>query len=70
MCIRDSTFTSRSVSAYGAAAAVRTLLMSLYDNDIDKLKQWNQADNNDVEKGKAKDLTTCLLYTSNLSAPS
>ena len=39
-----------SVSAYGAAAAVRTLLMSLYDNDIDKLKQWNQADNNDVEK--------------------
>lgn len=46
------TFTSRSVSAYGAAAAVRTLLMSLYDNDIDKLKQWNQADNNDVEKGK------------------
>ena len=30
------TFTSRSVSAYGAAAAVRTLLMSLYDNDIDK----------------------------------
>ena len=55
------TFTSRSVSAYGAAAAVRTLLMSLYDNDIDKLKQWNQADNNDVEKGKAKDLTTKFL---------
>lgn len=48
------TFTSRSVSAYGAAAAVRTLLMSLYDNDIDKLKQWNQADNNDVEKVKPK----------------
>ncbi|MFR2063561.1 MAG: hypothetical protein ACLS36_07555 [Streptococcus sp.] len=28
--------------------------MSLYDNDIDKLKQWNQADNNDVEKVKPK----------------
>ena len=61
------TFTSRSVSAYGAAAAVRTLLMSLYDNDIDKLKQWNQADNNDVEKGKAKDLTTKFLYGENFN---
>ena len=61
------TFTSRSVSAYGAAAAVRALLMSLYDNDIDKLKQWNQADNNDVEKGKAKDLTTKFLYGENFN---
>ena len=61
------TFTSRSVSAYGAAAAVRTLLMSLYDNDIDKLKQWDQADNNDVEKGKAKDLTTKFLYGENFN---
>ncbi len=25
-----------------------------YDNDIDKLEQWNQADNNDVERGKPK----------------
>ena len=55
------------VSAYGAAAAVRTLLMSLYDNDIDKLKQWNQADNNDVEKGIAKDLTTKFLYGENFN---
>ena len=61
------TFTSRSVSAYGAAAAVRTLLMSLYDNDIDKLKQWNQADKNDDEKGKAKDLTTKFLYGENFN---
>lgn len=61
------TFTSRSVSAYGAAAAVRTLLMSLYDNDIDKLKQWNQADKNDDEKGKAKDLTMKFLYGENFN---
>lgn len=61
------TFTSRSISAYGAAAAVRTLLMSLYDNDIDKLKQWNQADKNDDEKGKAKDLTTKFLYGENFN---
>ena len=61
------TFTSRSVSAYGAAAAVRTLLMSLYDNDIDKLKQWNQADKNDDEKVKAKDLTTKFLYGENFN---
>ncbi|MBS6119578.1 MAG: peptidase, partial [Streptococcus salivarius] len=37
------------------------------DNDIDKLKQWNQADNNDVEKGKAKDLTTKFLYGENFN---
>lgn len=61
------TFTSRSVSAYGAAAAVRTLLMSLYDNDIDKLQQWNQADKNDEEKGKAKDLTSKFLYGENFN---
>lgn len=47
--------------------AVRTLLMSLYDNDIDKLKQWNQADNNDVEKVKPKDLTTKFLYGENFN---
>ncbi len=46
---------------HGAAAAVRTLLMSLYDNDIDKLKQWNQADQQRCGKGKAKDLTTKFL---------
>ena len=33
----------------------------------DKLKQWNQADNNDVEKGKAKDLTTKFLYGENFN---
>ena len=39
----------------------------LKDVDIDKLKQWNQADNNDVEKGKAKDLTTKFLYGENFN---
>ncbi|MFR3960187.1 MAG: hypothetical protein ACLTZB_04585 [Streptococcus salivarius] len=31
------------------------------------MKQWNQADNNDVEKGKAKDLTTKFLYGENFN---
>ena len=61
------TFTSRSVSAYGAAAAVRTLLLSLYDDNIDKLDQWNQADKNDEEKGKAKDLASKFLYGENFN---
>lgn len=61
------TFTSRSISAYGVAAAVRTLLLSLYDDNIDKLDQWNQADKNDEEKGKAKDLASKFLYGENFN---
>ena len=49
------TFTSRSVSAYGAAAAVRTLLMSLYDNDIDKLNNGIKLITTMWKRGKAKD---------------
>ena len=55
------TFTSRSVSVHGAEAAVRTLLMSLYGINIDKLKHWNQSDKSNDEKGKVKDLTTKFL---------
>ena len=34
------TFTSLSVSFHGAEAAVRTILMSPYGINIDKLKYW------------------------------
>lgn len=37
--------------------------MSLYDNDIDKLKQWNQADNNDVEKVRPRSAKQKFLYS-------
>ena len=52
------TFTSLSVSFHGAEAAVRTILMSPYGINIDKLKYWNQSDKSNDEKGKGKDLTT------------
>ena len=55
------TFTSLSVSFHGAEAAVRTLLMSLYGINIDKLKHWHQSDKSNDEKGKGKDLTTKFL---------
>ena len=55
------TFTSLSVSFHGAEAAVRTILMSPYGINIDKLKYWNQSDKSNDEKGKGKDLTTKFL---------
>ena len=55
------TVTLRSVNVHGAEAAVRTLLMSLYGINIDKLKHWNQSDKSNDEKGKIKDLTTKFL---------
>ncbi|CAD0140526.1 hypothetical protein [Streptococcus thermophilus] len=55
------TVTSLSVSVHGAEAAVRTLLMSPYGINIDKLKYWNQSDKSNDEKGKSKDLTTKFL---------
>lgn len=61
------TFTSRSVSVHGAEAAVRTLLMSLYGINIDKLKHWHQSDKSNDEKGKVKDLTTKFLQGKNFN---
>ena len=61
------TVTLRSVNVHGAEAAVRTLLMSLYGINIDKLKHWNQSDKSNDEKGKIKDLTTKFLYGENFN---
>ena len=49
------------LDADGAEAAVRTILMSPYGINIDKLKYWNQSDKSNDEKGKGKDLTTKFL---------
>ena len=61
------TFTSLSVSFHGAEAAVRTILMSPYGINIDKLKYWNQSDKSNDEKGKGKDLTTKFLQCENFN---
>ena len=61
------TFTSLSVSFHGAEAAVRTILMSPYGINIDKLKYWNQSDKSNDEmcirdRHLDKSLKVYLLY--------
>ena len=46
---------------------VRTLLMSPYGINIDKLKYWNQSDKSNDEKGKGKDLITKFLQGENFN---
>lgn len=61
------TFTSRSINTTAAGVTIRNLLLTLYDGDINVLFRWNQADRNDDEKAKAKELTSRFLYGENFS---
>ena len=61
------TFTSRSINTIDAGVTIRNLLLTLYNGDIEVLFKWNQADRNNDEKAKAKELTSRFLYGENYS---